>query len=310
MARRKWRKLAILAKAETTYGTDAVPTGAANAIQALDVTLTPLEGQEVSRDLLKPYLGHQGVMLVGLHAALEFSVELAGAGVAGNVPGYGPLLRACGLSETVTAGTSVVYAPVSSGEEANSIYFNLDGVRHVLLGARGNVSWELAPLAIPRFRFRLLGLLGTITDVALPAATYTGFAKPIAVSKAGTTMTLHGHTCIAERLSLDLGNQVEPRFLIGSETIEIVDRQMTGSTVLEANELATKDWFAIARSEATGVLNAVHGNVAGNIVEMACPAVQIGRPTYGETQRIVNNTVPLICKPTGAGNDELALTIR
>lgn len=309
MARRKWRKLAILAKVETTYGQDAVPSGGANAILAVDATLTPLEGQELSRDLLLPYLGHQGVILAGLHATLEFSVEIAGSGVAGTVPGYGPLHRGCGLSETITAGTSVVYQPVSDGEEAVTIYFNRDGVRHVLLGARGSITLELAPLAIPRYRYRFLGLLGTITDTALPAVNVAIFKKPLVVSKANTTMTLHGLACIAERLSLDLGNQIEPRFLIGDEGIELVDRRMTGSAVLQANDLATKNWIAVAMDEVKAPLSAVHGKVSGQIVEFSAPAVQIGKPGEGQTQGIVNNTLPLMLTPV-TGNDEFSITVR
>jgi hypothetical protein len=50
--------MATLVKIETDYGTDAVPTGAANAVQFNDVTVNPMAGGEVSRDLLKPYMGH------------------------------------------------------------------------------------------------------------------------------------------------------------------------------------------------------------------------------------------------------------
>lgn len=309
MAKRFWRKLALLAKIETVYGTDSVPTGAANALLAIDARLTPLEGQEVGRELLFPYLGHQGVILTGLHAVLEFSIEMAGAGAAGTAPKYGPLLRACRMAETINAAVSVVYSPVSAAFEALSIYFNRDGVRNVLLGARGNVTLELSPQGIPRWRFRLLGLLGTITDTALPATTLTGFIKPVIVNKANTILTLHGLTAIAERFSLDFGNQVEPRLLVGYEGIEIVDSMMTGSVVLEANDLATKDWISIARAHTTGAMSLVHGTVAGNIVEFAAPAVQIGRPNEGESQKIVNNTLPLMLLPS-TGNDELTITVK
>ena len=158
MATRKFRKLAALVKIETTYGADAVPTGAADAMLMTDVAFTPMEGQEVSRDLLLPFLGHQGVELTGLYARLQGSVEIAGAGAVGTAPAYGPLLRACGMAEDEESGVSVTYLPVSAGEEAASIYFNADGVRHVLLGSRGTWTANLAPNQIPRFRFDMMGL--------------------------------------------------------------------------------------------------------------------------------------------------------
>jgi hypothetical protein len=96
------------------------------------------------------------------------------------------------MAETLSAGVSAVYSFVSAAQEAVSIYFNRDGVRQVLLGARGNCTFELTPQGIPRFRFTFTGLLATITDTALPAQTLTGFVKPVLVNKANDTWSLHG----------------------------------------------------------------------------------------------------------------------
>lgn len=306
MAKRYWRRLALLAKTEVSYGTDPVPTGMANAIQAIDAVLTPLVAQQISRDLLRPYLGHPGVLLTGEHAMVEFSVELAGSGTAGTAPAFGPLLLACGMSETIVAATSVTYAPVSSLYNAVTIYFNRDGVRHVLLGARGSWTLDLTVGRVPRLRFRFLGLIGTISDTALPAVTLTAWKRPAKVNKANTTITLHGLALVTPGLTLDLGARVEPRMLVGEETIEIVDRQATGSVTPDAVLLATKNWMSIARGETTGALSAVHGTVAGNIATIAGPSVQIGPPTEQEAQGILTNTLPLILQPD-AGNDELSI---
>ena len=226
---RKYSRMAILAAVEAAYGTDQAPTARANAMQMNDVTLTPLAGSEERRDLMLPWLGHQGVILTGNHVRIEGAVEIAGAGAAGAVPKYGPLLRACGLAETITAGTNVAYKPVSSGEESVSIHYIQDGVRHVALGTRGNVQLDFTPQRIPRFRFTLTGLLGTIADQALPRPRLDGFRKPLIVSKVNTTFSLHGHRAIAESVTFDLGNQIEQRLLIGHESMALTrsagDRQ-------------------------------------------------------------------------------------
>jgi hypothetical protein len=303
------RKLALLAKIEASYGTDAVPTGMANAILATNVTLTPMAGGEESRDLLLPWLGHQGVILTGQHVQLEFSVECAGAGAAGDVPGYGPLLRACGLSETVDDGVSVVYQPVSAAFEAATIYYNLDGVRHIALGCRGNVTLEMTPQRIPRWRFRLLGLLGTITDTVLPSVDHSAFVTPKEVSKANTTLALHGYTGPVEAFTFDLGMQVEPRMLINHESIEEVDRRSVGSVTVQAASLATKNWFTIAQDRTRDVVAVQHGTVAGNIVKIDAAKAEIGRPTQGSSQGIANYQLGLMLCPD-AGNDEVAITVR
>jgi hypothetical protein len=305
---RYMEKQAVLAKIETVYGTDVVPTGAANAIQMTSAKYK-VEAEEVSRDLLKPYMGHQGVILVGKYATLSGDVEIAGAGAAGTVPGYGVLLRMAGFAETITALTDVQYKPVSGAFDSGSVYFNLDGVGHVLLGARATVKFGFKPKEIPRWTFDITGLLGTIADVALPTGVYTAFKDPLPVNKANTTFSLHGYAGGTEGVSIDTGGKVEPRLLINTESIQYVDREATGEAIMEAAALATINWFNIAQAHTTGVLALQHGLTAGNIVKIDAPAVQLGMPDYGETQKIVNQTLKLMLKPS-VGNDEVTITIK
>lgn len=308
MAIRLKKKLGILHKLETTYGTNSVPT-APNAILAINPTLNLLEAEEVSRDLLLPYLGNQGVILTGKFASIEFDVEVAGAGAAGTAPKYGSLLRVCGMAETVTASTRVTYSIVESGVESATLFFNQDGVQHVMLGCRGTVSVSFTAKGIPHFRFKITGLLGSIADAALPTFSQTGWTTPVEANSGNTTSTLHGTAAVLESLSLDLGNTVTPRFLIGSESIIISDRKTTGTAVVEAGLVADADWFGRAIARTRGALSVVHGKTAGNIVEFAAPAVEIGRPSQGDTDGIVNYSLPLSLVPV-AGRDELSIIVR
>ncbi|MGY9046324.1 hypothetical protein P775_11050 [Puniceibacterium antarcticum] len=309
MADRYERKLAILHKIEAAYGTDIAPD-TADAMIASNVTFSPMEGEDVQRDLILPYLGSQGIILAGTYARLEFDIEIAGAGAAGTVPRYGSLLRICGFSETVTVDTDVTYEIIEEGRESGSLYFVMDKVRHILLGARGNVTETFNAKGIPQFRFTVTGLLGTISDqVSNPAVSSAGLITPLVVSKANTLLTLHGWTSIAESLSLDLGNTVTPSFLIGEEEIKITNRQSTGTAVVKATALATVDWFAIANARTRAALSMVHGTTAGNIVEVTAPKVEIGRPSQGATNGIVNYSLPLMLCPD-AGLDEKKIVVR
>lgn len=307
--RRYYRKLAIRAKIETVYGTDAAPTGADNAMLMSEVTVTPLEGDVVERDNIRPFFGSEGFVLAGTYARIEGSIELAGSGFPGVAPAYGPLLRACSMAETLTEATKVEYRPITDGAEAASLYADLDGVKHALLGTRGSLSVSLVPKQIPKLKFSLTGLLGPIADVALPTVDLSGFKKSLVCSNANTTFSLHGLAAVMESFNIDLGNQVEPRMLVGAESIEIVDRKMSGTAVIEAVPLATKNWYAIAQAGTTGALLAKHGTVAGNIAEIDAPAVQIGRPAYGKSQGILNTSLPLTFVAV-AGGDEMVLRFR
>ena len=304
---RQINKLAILAKLETLYGVNALPDGAANAMQVNNCKYD-VGHEEVARDLMLPYMGHRGVILVGKHVVMSFDVEIAGPGVEGVLPAWGALLRMCGFSEELI-DTDVVYLPRSTAFEAGTFYYNLDGVNHVALGVRGNVKLSLKPKEIPRFTFEVKGLLGTIEDAALPAVTFPDFGVPVVVSKANTAFSLHGYAGATESIAIDLGGMVEPRLVINHESIEYVERKATGEAVMDATTLAIKNWFAIANAHQTGEMHITHGTAPGNIIKIDAPAVQVGIPKYQSSQKVAAQALKLFLRPSSAGNDELVITV-
>lgn len=181
-----WKSKALLAKMEQTYGVDSAPTGAANAILAQNVRLAPMEGEDVERNLERPYFGANPSIPVGLYSTLTFDVEAVGSGTAGTAPGYGPLLRMCGLAEVITAGAKVEYTPITDGQESGSIYFSIGTTRHVLLGARGTCVYKLNAQGIPMFSFTLTGLFSMPTTQPQVTANYSAFQKPQVATKANT----------------------------------------------------------------------------------------------------------------------------
>lgn len=309
MTEMKSRKIAVLAKLQPG-DVDAVPTGGANAILGCNPKITPMEADRVERDVVRPYFGAGQEIPVGTRMKAEFEVELAGAGAAGTVPAWGVLMRGCAFAETVTAGTKVEYTPVSDSLEKLSIHYNLDGVNHILLAARGTVSFDLANKKLPKLKFVYTGVYGGIADAALPAVTLTAFQTPVPfTAEHVASFTLHGHSPRVESLSVDIANDVKHRSLPGgAEYVAITDRKPSGSCVIEAVRLAEKDYFAVARSAAAGALSVVHGKVAGNIVELDAN-VTIGNPDYGDSEGIVTMTLPLSVVPIN-GNDEFKLTVR
>lgn len=305
------RKLAILAKIETTSGTDSVPVAATNAILVRNASITPMEMQVESRDLVRTYLGNSDQIVVSRYVKLEFEVELAGAGAAGTAPAYGPLLRGCGFSQTISAGVDVTYAPVSTAFETLSIYFNLDGVQHKLTYAAGSVAFSLDAGKVPFMKFSLMGLFSAVADVTFPAGVYTGFTKPVAVNKANTpTFTLHGYAAVMEALQIDMKNEVPYRNLVNTESVNLVDRKPGGSVNMEAVAVATKAWFATIDAGTTGALAMVHGTVAGNIIQVDAPTVQLFSPKLSPSQGVAMLQADLVFLPGSSGNDEITLKVK
>jgi len=303
------RKRLILLESEGTYGTDPTPTGA-DAVLVRDLNIVPLQSDVVSRDLVRPYLGASEQLLANTRVECTFSVELAGSGTAGTAPRYGKALLACGMSETVVAATSVTYAPVSASFGSCTIYYNIDGVLHKVTGARGTFTINGAVGEIPTIDFTFTGIYNTPTDTALPSVTYADQATPV-VFKAGNTtgFELLSYAGCLQSVSFDVGNSLVYRELVGcTKEVLLTDRASTGSVVLEAVTMATKNYFTAALSDGTlGNLIFQHGQTAGNIVDFASTRVDIGDVSYSDQDGIHMLNVPYTCVPSTAGNDEFSL---
>lgn len=303
------RKAVLTAKIETTYGTDANPTEAVNAILVSDLTVDPMDMKTVSRDLLRQYFGNSEQLPTEIFSKASFSVEIAGSGTAGTVPAWGTLLRACGMSETVTAGTKVEYKPVSAAMESASLYVNVDGVLHKLTGARGSVKFGFSVNGRPQFNFEFVGIFNPVTDAVAGAVTLSAWKTPLAVNRTNTpTFTLHGYAAKLQSVDFDLANSLQPRSLInGTDEVPITDRKPAGNISMEAVKVADKDWWTSIKNVMTGTLQLIHGTVAGNKVQIDAPKVQIINPKYGDSNGIVMLNAGLVFNPN-AGNDELVIT--
>lgn len=305
------RKKILLAKIEGTYGTDPTPTGAANAMLTSNMSIRPLEGSTVNRNLDRPILGNDEAIHVGTHVAVEFDVEIAGAGAAGTAPAYGPLLKACGMAETINAGVSVVYDPVSTSFSSVTIYCHYDGGLHEMNGCRGTVSLRINPLGIPVYHFMFTGLYVAPTAVADPTPDWSAFTQPIAVDNTNTpTFTLHGSSYNLIDFSLDMANQVVYRNVVGTESVQIVDRAPAGSVTIEEPDLGTKNWYTTVKANTTGAVQLVHGTTAGNIVQIDGTTVQLLSPTKGETDGISTLQMNLAFIPSDSGDDEVSITVK
>lgn len=305
------RKAVLLAKAETTYGVDSVATGAANAMLVSNLSITGNVQDLQDRSVIRPYLGASEQIVAGNHVEISFDVELSGSGAAGTAPAYGPLLLACALSATVSAGVSVTYAPVSSNFGSVTMMYNLDGVNHKITGARGTVSFGLDAKGIPKMSFKFTGLYNGPTDATVSGVSYASFLKPVAVNKENTTAaSLFGNAIVMQSASIDLNNTVTYRNLVGSEAVVLTDRAVQGSLQFEAMSIAAFDVWAAVKNATTGALNITHGLTAGNIVQLACPSVQITSPQISDSDGIAMMQLSTRMVPTNAGNDEFTLVVR
>jgi hypothetical protein len=249
----------------------------------------------------------------------------AGSGQIGEIIGYdgstkiATIAQAWAVGSDATSqysiGANVMYTPNSNFGTATAntsatIYFILDGVRHILLGARGSCAFEVSAKQLPVIKWTFTGLLGTIADAALPTADFTGWQTPVTVSTANTTdLNLLGYNgAVLQTLNFDIANQVVYRQLVGAESVLITDRKPTGNVSIEAVSVTAKDWWTMAKNAATGVFAVKHGQTAGNIISVTAPKVQLMQPKYSDSDGVAMFDAQLAFIPSGAsGNDEIRI---
>ena len=304
------RKMTLLAKAEATYQTDATPTAALNAIRAYDVSLVPLEGDEVKNNFVKPHFGADNTVQVTAYKSMTFFVPFSGVSALGTAPGVADLLRMCATSVTTAAGVKTTFAPISSGLESGTLYANIDGIKHVSLGVRGNAEITVDAKGLPAWKFDLKGSFVPLVDEALPAGVvYTKFLTALPVNKANTTLTLDGIALAASSFNFNMGLQVNKEDLINVDEVDISGRESTASVTFRSEALSVRDWVGLHRTRSQVPLVLTHGQGATNKVKLTATRAEIGKPSYGDSNGMQMITLPLRLIPSDAGNDEWSIEI-
>jgi hypothetical protein len=298
-----WRDKLVLAAIESSYGTPVAPNGS-NAIYAIDVSISPMMGSDVDRNLDVPWLGPTGSIPAELHQQISFKVELAPSGTAGTPPAWGPLLRACACAQTVAAGASVTYNPVSTGHESVTLHLMIGGTLFAIPGARGTARLNWTGQAIPYLEFTFTGLYKVPVEAARPTPSYAAFQKPqLGTPTLVPTCTIDGVTFATRALMLDLANAVETRFLLNTEGVVITDREDALTATVEAVPMTTWNPFQKASDQAEVPVEFVHGTTAGRIATLDVPRAQVMRPEGIENSQNVTEW-PLRLSPLRTTGDD------
>ncbi|WP_016854791.1 phage tail tube protein [Halomonas smyrnensis] len=312
---KKWRKRFAVAKIEAAYGQASADMTGATILEVVMLDGgNPYAGNTVERERMRDGLGAYEQVNTGPYVERQIRVPLSGAGTAGTAPAYGPLLRACGMSETINVDTDVVYQPVSDSQESLELWWMEDGQMQHISGARGTFSITADSQGLPYIEFNFTGLYKK-TEAAGDASVAEQAVQEneLPINKQNTVASIDSHQACMSSLSLDIGNTVEYRGLVNCESVQITDRQATGSTNIEAPDLTTKDYFAAVESHNGVTLVPVvltHGQTAGNIIELKGDQVQLNSLSPTDNQGIMHYDIGLRFLPTGADDNDVTLTFK
>lgn len=305
----------ILAKTEVSYGVDSLPVAGTDAMLVENIAWSN-EGLRLNeRPAVRSSLGQLQQVFGGTLRSITFDVEMKGSGVDPSVtatpPEFAPLLRACGLAETINAGVSVVYVPESdpANHESITIYYYQDGIRYDLLGCRGNVSFTWETGALAKMSFTFTGHLVGPTDQSLVTPTVLSVVPEALI---GSAFTIGGFAAIVNAVSLDMSNTLAlPPSIAASDgydEVQITARDPNGSYDPESELIATEDpWNDLITDAALALSIGPIGATAGNIMTIAMPAVSYRDVTPGDRDGIRVYEIPFGAAESTV-DDEVSLT--
>jgi hypothetical protein len=306
---RFWRNQAVLLKVDSAYGTDPVPTGAANWMEARNVSYTPFDPEKVDRNIVQAYMGRSGTDIVSVWGKVSFDIAMAGSGAAGTAPKYGAAIGACGFADTNTPATSDVYNLVTTAFASSTVYMNIDGTLYKFVSCRGEMKGKIDAKGIPVHSFDLQ------STYAAPAAsamfspiTKTGWPaeEPVNSAKTGK-VTINSVDLAFSSFQWATGNKIERIDLPGPQLeVAITDRAPTASIIVLAPGLGTFDPYALANAGTNVALSNTHGSAAGKKAKHDLKVVIVNVAEV-QVQGMLGYNLTLEPTPV-SGNDEIAIT--
>jgi len=300
----------LLAKIETTPGTDAVPDATDGACNFFNVEITP--NIDMTTREGQGGFGKLASVPGAFGCTLTCRTYLEWDGTATEPFWADVLLPACGFVKATNTFTPRAEAP-GANVKTLTFYHYLNGKLRKMFGAAGNASIHAPTGQSGYIDWTFTGVWGGETDAAIVTPTYPT-DKPI--RSAGVTRLDAVNLCASE-VVIDLGNTVVLRecsnivsgqLRAGYESAIITDRTPTITVDPEAKLVATRDAYGdwIAMEEALFELD-----IAGptdSLLTIDAPKAQIVSNADGDRNGLAIDQLQLQCNKNGAThNEELSI---
>ena len=316
----------ILAKKETSYGVDPVPTTALNAILT-DLPEVDIVMKKMDRLNVKAFLGNRPSINLGEALKITFSTEIKGSGdttpdaslnpgpftvtdVAATVLTFSEAVEDEGpVTKTATA-LKVLYTPQDLLDGPSiTIYFYQHDILHVMTGCRGTWSIDGTAGEYGKIKWEFTGLYAGPTDATAPTdSTFNATLPPPLKSGA---FLLGAYAGTIGTFKMVYGNEIAKRpdanAATGFLAQFIKDRKVTAEIDPEAPALSTFDPVTLLTAGTEQTMGITFGTSAGNRMKLHCPKVVLDSAKYADREGILTYSLPLLVCPS-AGADDVTLT--
>lgn len=308
---KNFERQVLLAKNESSYGTDSVPTAAANAIPIVEATKPEIDVSLIERGHPFPALAKLNPLAGAKMAKIAFKMEYFGSGTAITPPRIGDLWEACGLAETI-GGADVTYTPASASLKSNTMYFYLDGLLYKLLGAVGNFKMSGKAGEPVYFEFEKVGLYQDDADANIVSPTFESNYRipPLSMS---VSMTLDSiATFVLREFNIDMGipiiNRLDMKATHGYAGFMVGKRNPTGNIIIEAESKATYDTLTKFKNSTEVACTITIGSIAGNKLEISMPKMTYTNVGIENADGLVTFNLPITLNyNSGSGGGDISL---
>lgn len=313
------KRALALVKLESTYGTDPTPTPGSNAILVENPQIK-VTGEVLKRNFMRSSLSPIAHLIGMKEVDVTFRTELKGSGTAQvggatDVPEIDPLLKACGMSATLTAETTggagdghIDYLPISTAQVSATIYLYLDGLVHKVSGCFGDFKIDMKAGKYGAIDWKFKGLYAEPTDAAIPSGAVYNSQKPVPIFS--SAFSIGGYAGIIESLSLELANKIEKRVSVnateGVVGFFIAERDSKGDIDPEAVTVATHNFWSKWKNGTAEAMTITIGTTAGAKIDVTAPKCIYSSIDWAERSGVRTHKLPFALTED-AGNDELKL---
>jgi hypothetical protein len=297
----------VMAKVETTAGTDAAPTPAANAFLVVDPVFS-VNPTVLDRNFAKPDFSTYASVVGRKLASVTFNVPMSGSGIAATSPSWAQLFAGCSMVETTgTAPASKVWTPITANPKTLTIYVYYDGLLHKMVGCMGTFSINAEAGNFGMASFTFTG--GYVTPIASTFPT-TAVLQDVTPSQVELANLAYGGdaSLVVNAFTMEMANNIVPRSDVNSANgfrgVRISGRNPTGG--IDPETEVTQSFWSSMETSALAAFSMRIGTVAGNLVRVTAPKSQIVGVGYGDRDGLRNYDLSLAFR-RNAGNDEFTV---
>jgi hypothetical protein len=316
------RIFGILAKIETTSGTDSVPVAGTDAVRAVGIptlNMSYLEQGDRPDAQTGALITADRSSAAGRFGEIDVTLEVKGGGSGGATPEADVFIRGCGMSKTVVGGTSVTYTTIDDAMETFTMYCYTGRKLIKMVGCVATMKLNGEAAKRGFMTFSVTGKIASDpTQVTTPTLTLNAVIPPLfhsASATIGAWTSADADPLVLKKASVDLANVRSPRPSAGATDgligFAITDRRTAQQQTLEVPALTTFDIFALSKAagDTMPVSTWQIGTAIGNRLKVQTGRWSLKAPKFGADNAITTYDLDGSLGPgaTGATTRELVL---